>query len=488
MAGEAGEDLDLKVKWRGAPEFSSADGKFKMKVRGRLEVDYNNIDQDPDITFTPDVSATQLRRARLGIEGVIFYDFKYLFEVDFAGNSTVVRDAYLEYTGLDYVDIRVGNFKTYNSLEHLMSANYITFMERPAFIEAFGIDRQIGGGLSHAEKNWTASAGIFGDSVASSPQFPGFDGEENLTFAARATVAPIAEEGRVLHFGASVRTRDVGDDQPFLQYQARAADLALANRFVNTGRDWRSPTTSGALEAAGVCGAVLGAGRIRAAQCGACLEEPSSTTCQAPDLRDPRRSSTLHRANSGTSVRRRSSLIPLPASRTLPIRAGISRPHSFLTGETKPYDNGVFGRVKVLNPVQWGEGKGGWGAWQIAGRYDTVDLSDAAFNDAPAVASNFTGGCANTRLGVNQYTAQGTVPANPIRLAQCGEQETWALGVNWYLNDYVKLLFNYTESDLSQYPTTTVTANTSGVPTGTELKGFDNAKIRGFGMRAHVDW
>ena len=170
--GGGGEDLDLKVKWRGAPEFSSADGKFKMKIRGRLDVDYNNIDQDPDITFTPDVSATQLRRARLGIEGVVFYDFKYLFEVDFAGNSTVVRDAYLEYTGLDYVDIRVGNFKTYNSLEHLMSANYITFMERPAFIEAFGIDRQIGGGLSHAEKNWTASAGIFGDSVASSPQFP----------------------------------------------------------------------------------------------------------------------------------------------------------------------------------------------------------------------------------------------------------------------------------------------------------------------------
>src|SRR3990170_3235810 len=29
-------DVDLKVKWKGAPEFSSGDGKFKMKVRGRL--------------------------------------------------------------------------------------------------------------------------------------------------------------------------------------------------------------------------------------------------------------------------------------------------------------------------------------------------------------------------------------------------------------------------------------------------------------------
>ena len=39
--GGGGEDLDLKVKWKGAPEFSSADGKFKMKVRGRIDADYN---------------------------------------------------------------------------------------------------------------------------------------------------------------------------------------------------------------------------------------------------------------------------------------------------------------------------------------------------------------------------------------------------------------------------------------------------------------
>ena len=325
-----------------------------------------------------------------------------------------------------------------------MSANYITFMERPAFIEAFGIDRQIGGGLSHAEKNWTASAGIFGDSVASSPQFPGFDGEENLTFAARATVAPIAEEGRVLHFGASVRTRDVGDDQPFLQYQARAADLALANRFVNTGRIGESDNLW-ALEAAGVWGPFSVQGEYAQLSVdlpgGAFINNVSSTgsTGSTPffDITPGR----LGNLSPTALIANPFAGVPNPTYSGWYLETAL-----FLTGETKPYDNGVFGRVKVLNPVQWGEGKGGWGAWQIAGRYDTVDLSDAAFNDAPAVANNFTGGCANTRLGVNQYTAQGTVPANPIRLAQCGEQETWALGVNWYLNDYVKLLFNYTES------------------------------------------
>ena len=77
-ASSAGSDLDLKVKWKGAPELSSADGKFKMKVRGRVEVDYNKANQDSRITSFPDVSGTELRRARLGVEGVIYYDWKYM--------------------------------------------------------------------------------------------------------------------------------------------------------------------------------------------------------------------------------------------------------------------------------------------------------------------------------------------------------------------------------------------------------------------------
>ena len=68
-SGGASDDLDLKVKWKGAPEFSSKDGKFKMKVRGRLETDYEAINQDQGITGQPDVSAVEIRRARLASKG-----------------------------------------------------------------------------------------------------------------------------------------------------------------------------------------------------------------------------------------------------------------------------------------------------------------------------------------------------------------------------------------------------------------------------------
>jgi phosphate-selective porin OprO and OprP len=107
-----GDDLDLKVKWKGTPELSSKDGKFSFKVRGRVNVDYDGIDQDEAVTGKQDVSAAELRRARLGVEGVLFYDYIYKFELDFAGDKSAVKDAYVQYTGLP-VDLTVGHFKAY---------------------------------------------------------------------------------------------------------------------------------------------------------------------------------------------------------------------------------------------------------------------------------------------------------------------------------------------------------------------------------------
>ena len=86
-------------------------------------------------------------------------------------------------------------------------------------------------------------------------------------------------------------------------------------------------------------------------------------------------------------------------------------------------------------------GSGGWGAWQIAGRYDVIDLSDKAdalFN-----------------LGLN--------------CGECAEQKTWLVAVNWLLTDYTALKFNVTQSEIE-----------GGIN--------DGAEITGLGMRAQVDW
>src|SRR5262245_6331151 len=263
-ASAGSSDLDLKVKWKGAPELSSADGKFKMKVRGRLEVDYNDVNQDTPITTFPDVSATELRRARLGVEGILWYDWKYVFEVDFANDVTRVKDAYLQYQGFKIWDdpllLRIGNFKTFNTFEDETSDRFVDTMERAAFINAWDIDRQIGASAMYYTDHYGLAAGIFGQragGVNDAPLFAGFSGDEDLILAARAFAAQINRDvnslPHVLFFGASVRDRQAGDDQTFFRYgpNARGADLHLANAPINTGFIGDEDTFWG-LEAAGL--------------------------------------------------------------------------------------------------------------------------------------------------------------------------------------------------------------------------------------------
>ena len=68
----------------------------------------------------------------------------------------------------------------------------------------------------------------------------------------------------------------------------------------------------------------------------------------------------------------------------------------FLTGENRVYlrDIGGFGRVRPLEPFYFlprnglGSGLGsifGRGAWEVAARYDYLDLNSSAFGAIPAV-------------------------------------------------------------------------------------------------------
>ena len=80
-----------------------------------------------------------------------------------------------------------------------------------------------------------------------------------MTFAARATVAPINREvngvNQVLHFGASVRTRESAMISPSCS-TGPVVPTAMTNFVVNTGRISEGDTFWG-LEAAGLVGTLL---------------------------------------------------------------------------------------------------------------------------------------------------------------------------------------------------------------------------------------
>jgi phosphate-selective porin OprO/OprP len=441
--GGGGEDLDLKVKWKGAPEFSSSDGKFKFKVRGRLQTDYNGIDQDEPITGEGDISGVEIRRARLGVEGTVFYDWKYKFEVDFGGSEVAFKDAYIAYANwinpdsVALSEIRVGNQYVYTSLEQVTSSNYFTFMERASFTEAFlpsvEADRQIGAAVLLGDEHWSFQSGYYGASAGLSNDVPGqedFDNDKSA-FSVRGTVAPINREvngvNHVVHLGAAYRLRHAGtlrdcgtvyclnddgevDGSALFQYRARGADLHLADRFVDTPQFARDDDMWN-VQAAFVWGPLSMQGEY--------------TQLEAGGVRN---------------------FAGDPVSAVSPTYNGWYVDASwYLTGESRNYDapQGTWGRTKVKNPFHFGSG--GWGAWQIAGRYDVLDLGDKA-------------AAMNASYGGTEY----------------GVQETWLIGLNWLATDYVAVKLNVTQSHITG-------------PVG-DFNKNRGADITGVGVRTQIDW
>jgi phosphate-selective porin OprO/OprP len=83
----------------------------------------------------------------------------------------------------------------------------------------------------------------------------------------------------------------------------------------------------------------------------------------------------------------------------------------FLTGEFRPYKHAAFGRVKPLKDIE----HGGYGALELLVRYSTFD-------------SNFYILCSSHPLAPNQI-------------------HNWTFGLNWYLTNHVRLMYNYIMTD-----------------------------------------
>ena len=384
------QENDFDIKWEPAPSIKSKDGRFEMNLRGRIYTDAGWVNND----VTSDKKATEFRAARLGIEGKAWNNVKYKFEIDFAGNAVTLKDAYVQIAGAGF-KWTLGQHKTPNSLEEQTSSRYITFMERAAFTDAFGFARQIGLGVGTGRDNWTVTFGAFRGNAGSS------DMDEGTTLAGRATWSPKLNNANAkFHLGTSVRYRKIGDDQSLLRYRQRPFSHITSDRFVNTGKEFEKDLLLG-VEAAAVFGPF------------AIQSEYAWNWASVP----------------GESER-------------FNFSGGYIEASFYLTGESRAYDpkKGSFGRPKVKEPVF----NGGMGAWQVAYRYDMIDLTNTI---------NLDGGGAWTIFG--------------------GQQNTHIIGINWWLNRYTRMMFNYSHSKIT--------------------KAFDviesgENQVDTFSIRAQVDW
>lgn len=374
------------------PTISSGDGRFTMAVRVRFQTDFANYFQRDTVKLanpsTNDLgSGVDVRRAFFGVEGKAFSDFWYELRFNGGGSgggeSTALSIARIAYTGIPHVRINVGVIEPAFTLEGTTSSGQLMFMERPS------ID--------------TIATGTYG----------GGDGRrgvevayqyENLLLPGDNFVLTAAYTGNKV--GGTTGHGNKGDEPN--QILGR-----LSYRF------WSD----------GVSNAVFG---FSAAQASALKNASNFSLGDAPEITVD----NTKLISTGNIAARHSTLYSFDLSANyenfylagaytnfnvdrLPASGGGHPNFSgwylegswILTGETKGYnvtatnnEVGGWAGPKVANPFSL-EGDS-WGAWELVARYSTADMN---WNE--------------------------TLPTGIVG----GEQKIFTFGVNWYLNNVVRL-------------------------------------------------
>lgn len=379
---------EAKVTLKDGLKFKSATGEFSAQVGAYAQID-SAFYGDDGTDFS---DGTEMRRARLSFSGTAFKDWDYKVEADFAGttqstgttNNVTVTDAYLRYNGLKPWSFTAGSFKVPFSLEAVSSGKYMTFMER-GLPFAFLNLRSLGAMASVSGVNWTGAVGLFGDTVTTQNV-----DDEGKGIAGRVTYAPLFRKDRVLHVGVSGQYRVPGNN---------------ANGNLRETVRFRSKPESNIItDNLGQSASLTGAGTS--------FGRSSGHTVDTGNIPGDVNDYALLGAEAAVVFG------PLSLQGEY-MRAAVQRDVGddldfdgyyvfasyFLTGESRNYkaDKAVFDIIEPRRPFRYrGDG---WGAWELAVRLSSLDLSDD--------------------------TVDG------------GEQRDLTIGLNWYPNSYFRLTANY---------------------------------------------
>jgi phosphate-selective porin OprO/OprP len=350
-------------KWSNGFKLASPDGRTSFKFGGRIMNDYAfySADDELEAAVGPLEEGAEFRRARLFFSGELYDRVEFKAQYDFAGGDPELKDVYLGLVNLPVIGgVRVGHYKEPFSLEEITSSKYITFMERALPVEAFSPSRNTGVMLHRGEERYTWAAGLFRDA----DDFGDAADRSEVNLTGRVTGLPwyAGDGSRLLHLGLSVSDREPTGDA--VRFRSRP-ESHLSPRLVDTSGFGADGVTLVDLEGALVVGPFSAQGEYIQA---------SVDSLVGPD----------------------------PDFDSFYVYGSW-----FLTGEHRPYKNsaGAFDRLKPRRVL--GEGPG---AWEIAVRYSTLDLTDSGIEG--------------------------------------GELDDVTFGLNWYPYANVRWMLNYVMADL----------------------------------------
>lgn len=399
----------------GKPSIQSADGRFTANLHGIMQFDAADYRQSTPGPITADFrrgaaatdtahardlnSGTNMRRARIGVDGKAFGDWDYNVLLDFGGageeDAGHVQELWVQYSGLKPFHARVGAFSPSVGLEDQGSTNGMLFLERPASADiARGLaagDFREGAEIWAAGDKWYVNAGVTGrlvgvvNSQATGVSQP-YDSQ--LGLIGRADFIPIKTASGMLVVGVHgshvAKPADtggpdtaVGATRYSITLQERPELRVDGTRLISTGGLNAKHVDDVGLEAAGQFKSLF--------------------------LQAEYDAFKIDRRNAAAGVSN-------PSFKGFYVEGAYS-----LTGERRKFNPGTFAfdAPPVAHPFSRADGT--WGAFEVAVRYSDMDLNyhPGAFGAAPS--------------------------ADAVR---GGDQRVIAAGLNWYPNTFVRLMLD----------------------------------------------
>jgi phosphate-selective porin OprO/OprP len=363
--------------------FRSADTNFVLRVRGLIQGDSRHFFGDNELATDND--GILLRRSRIGLEGTVFRDFDYQLISDFGGPNIQMLDANVAYKFQPGLRLRAGRFKSPVGYEQYLSVHNIHFNERSLVtslvpIRNDGIQLEgeaLGQRLSYA-------AGIF--TPSGDGRNAGFnDHGDDPEFAGRLFAQPFRTSDNTW-----LRGLQVGVSGSWSQISSNV--VGLPNTIGGTRPGYLTPAGQQFFAYNSPAGTVVADGvHWRLSPFIQYLKGPFGILGEYLVSQQGVLNATTLR------------------SENLQHAAFQVAGQWMLSGEDASWN--------AINPIRpFSLSDGGWGAWQLVGRYTTLDLDNDTF---PAFS-------------------------NPASSASSAA--TWAVGINWWLNRNVRILTSFSHT------------------------------------------
>ena len=338
-AQEKSEPNPFSINWDNGFKVDSQDKNFKLKFGGRIMWDHAYFHQNDELDASfgelESMDGTEFRRVRFYFSGVLYKNFEFKLNVDFAGGVTRLKDAYIGVRNLPIVGtVRAGHMKEPLRFDMLTSSKYMVFMER-GIPEDIANERNNGILIMNdfLDEKLSIQAGVFRMADGS-----GNDRNAGRDVALTDRVSTLAindkEKEQLLHFGASHSYRVPDKEEYEIGVRPKAH---LAKEYINTDN-------------------IPDVGHVNIINFEAVYSK-GPFTFQAEYL--------------NSWVKREST----DFSQTYSFKNYYAQISYFITGEHRPFIGSyeAFGRVKPHKNFM--DGSKGAGAWEVAVRYGYTGLN-----------------------------------------------------------------------------------------------------------------